>query len=335
MKTRKSKNFNITKKFNKLKSKNKSKSKSKNKSKNKSKCKCKSKCKSRNAGCCDWMMNLLSSNQINQSSAYDRKSVRNKKNVNGKYNEIMKTFNEQRNNAVTDAWITYILKKEEDRPADDRPITDFINGDNRHLSIEDLLNEMQAAQKGSKLYNPQKMEFVNDPHADSNDTFYPAMIEAVNADGTLAILFDNGDKEPSAQPEDVEFLAASGARGPRAGTKVKAKKKGWVRWLPHVVEKIRGAVDEYASDTTKALHRKIQDDHRAVGYPVPKRADLFPPLESPDRAQRELDEWARRDEARKKKRDEEGAFRNYYLRAHKMKDLGSGDEWEIQESVNP
>ena len=271
-------------------------------------------------------MYLFDSNHGNQSSAYDRKSVRKKKNVNGKYNEIMKTFNEQRNNAVTDAWITYILKKEELRPANDRPITNFINADNRHLSIEDLLNEIQAAQKGSKLYNPQIMEYVRDSHAGSNDTFYPAMIEAVNADGTLAILFDNGDREPSAQTEDVEILGASGAR---AGTKVKAKKKGWVRWLPHVVEKIRGAVDKYASDTTKALHRKIQDDHIDAGYPVPKKADLFPPLESPDRAQRKMDEWAPRDEARKKKRDKEGAIPNYYLRAAKMKDyLGSDDEWE-------
>ena len=31
--------------------------------------------------------------------------------------------------------------------------------------------------------------------------FYPGTIQKVNADGTFAILFDDGDKEPSAQPE--------------------------------------------------------------------------------------------------------------------------------------
>ena len=39
--------------------------------------------------------------------------------------------------------------------------------------------------------------------------FYPGKIEAVNADGTFAILFDDGDKEPKALRENVKLVDVS------------------------------------------------------------------------------------------------------------------------------
>ena len=38
--------------------------------------------------------------------------------------------------------------------------------------------------------------------------FYPGTIEAANSDGTFAILFDDGDKEPSAKPEHIKLVGA-------------------------------------------------------------------------------------------------------------------------------
>ena len=38
--------------------------------------------------------------------------------------------------------------------------------------------------------------------------WYPGKIDTVNADGTFAILFDDGDKAPSTKPEDVRPVAA-------------------------------------------------------------------------------------------------------------------------------
>ena len=42
-------------------------------------------------------------------------------------------------------------------------------------------------------------------------SFYPGKIEGVNADGTFAILFDDGDKDPSVNPKNVRSLAAPAA----------------------------------------------------------------------------------------------------------------------------
>ena len=41
--------------------------------------------------------------------------------------------------------------------------------------------------------------------------WYPGKIEAVNGDGTFAILFDDGDKEPSAKAADVRAVGGVGA----------------------------------------------------------------------------------------------------------------------------
>ena len=46
--------------------------------------------------------------------------------------------------------------------------------------------------------------------------WYPGTIEAVNADGTFAILFDDGEKEPSAKPEDVRLVGAPSTPVPAA-----------------------------------------------------------------------------------------------------------------------
>ena len=40
--------------------------------------------------------------------------------------------------------------------------------------------------------------------------FYPGVVEKANADGTLAILFDDGDKEPNARPANVRPLDGNG-----------------------------------------------------------------------------------------------------------------------------
>ena len=61
----------------------------------------------------------------------------------------------------------------------------------------------------------------------SKGRWYPGVIEAENGDGTYAVLFDDGDKEPKAKPENLRPLGApassGGAAGLVAGAKVEAK----------------------------------------------------------------------------------------------------------------
>ena len=46
--------------------------------------------------------------------------------------------------------------------------------------------------------------------------FYPGTIEATNPDGTFAILFDDGDKEPKALREHVKLVGAPSTPAPAA-----------------------------------------------------------------------------------------------------------------------
>ena len=89
--------------------------------------------------------------------------------------------------------------------------------------------------------------------------FYPGTIEAANPDGTFAILFDDGDKEPSAKPEHVKLVGGSPTKpaSPPAlaaapssssgsfpvGAKVECKFGSKGRWYP-------GAIDAENGDGT-------------------------------------------------------------------------------------
>ena len=70
--------------------------------------------------------------------------------------------------------------------------------------------------------------------------WYPGVIEAENGDGTYAVLFDDGDKEPKAKPENLRplgALASSGAAdGLVAGAKVEAKFGGKGKFYPGTIE---------------------------------------------------------------------------------------------------
>ena len=60
--------------------------------------------------------------------------------------------------------------------------------------------------------------------------FYPGKIEAVNADGTFVILFDDGDKEPIATREEIKLVVGEGG-GPAVAAAIAGK-----RSLPEATE---------------------------------------------------------------------------------------------------
>ena len=85
--------------------------------------------------------------------------------------------------------------------------------------------------------------------------YYPGTIEAVNSDGTFAILFDDGDKEPKAKREDVKLetspaeaedtgdVDGSDAKQSgklREGDKVEARYRGKSRYYPGRISRDRG-----------------------------------------------------------------------------------------------
>ena len=60
--------------------------------------------------------------------------------------------------------------------------------------------------------------------------FYPGKVEAVNADGTFAVLFDDGDKDSSVKAENINVIAAgpaaAGSDGQIMGAAYNLKRNG-------------------------------------------------------------------------------------------------------------
>ena len=67
---------------------------------------------------------------------------------------------------------------------------------------------------------------------------YPGTIEAVNADGTFAIRYDDGDKEAKAKREHVRLVDAPSTPAPAVGAKVEAQFHGKGTFVPGTIEAV-------------------------------------------------------------------------------------------------
>ena len=90
------------------------------------------------------------------------------------------------------------------------------------------------------------------------------MIRAVNADGTFAVRFDDGDEDPNVQPRHVGLVGAPAA-GLVTDAAVDAKYGGKGKWFP-------GTIHAVNADGTFAVWFDDGDQDPCV---KPQHASLF------------------------------------------------------------